>query len=271
MGEQRKWSEFKAVSLALHPLARQAVIASADPACGRWAIGLTKYFAHNDPIGCVHWAFKVSKPFIIASGEYGSIISRGSECLLASLENAQSASLETMESLGWEAWHHRFVTCGGNPLARLLWAAMGAVESLTPGKAASLSNSQMFPSGSDHAEIAKGLAWDGSAMAIQVIAGDHKEIPLLAAQAFTTSVAIADGPKSFSVKSRFEWNWQDINYEIAVMQASSGFYIEFTDRSVSERLYSGPFLRTEDVNDHVDLLRHQPPRIKIIQVFPDGE
>lgn len=260
--------------LALHPLARQAIIASADPACGRWAIGLTKYLVHDNPIGCVHWAFNISKPFINASGEYGGIISRGCECLLASLENAQSANLEAMESLGWEAWHHRFATCGGNPLARLLWAGMGAVESLTPGKAAALSNSRMFPSGADHAEIAKGIkamAWDQSAMAIQVIAGHHKEIPLAVAESFTSSVAFAKGPASFRVESRFEWNWQEINYEIAVLQASNGFYIEFTDRSVSERLYSGPLLSTEDVNDHMELLRHQPPKIKIVQVFPDGE
>jgi hypothetical protein len=261
------------VPLPLHPLARQAIIASADPACGRWAIGMTKYLAHDDPCGCVHWAFNLAKPFIDASGEHGCIISRGCECLLTSLENPQSGNLEEMESLGWEAWHHRFVTRGGNPLARLIWAAMGAVESLNPGKLASISNSQLFPRCSDRAEIAKGikaLAWEQSAMAIEVMAADHKEIPLIAAQAFTTSVAIADGPESFSVKSRFEWNWQDISYEIAVLEASSGFYIEFTDRIVCERLYSGPFLNKTDVNDHIQLLRHQPRRIKIVQISPDA-
>src|SRR5262245_29540620 len=131
-------------SAALHPLARQALIASRSPVCYGWTFGMTKYLAHDDPGQCVEWALDLIQPYLNEPGQYADVVTRSNDFLRGVLINPVAANLEQVGEFGWQAWSHRTVTGGGGPLARLLWAAMGIVELAAPGQAAALSDSRIF-------------------------------------------------------------------------------------------------------------------------------
>jgi hypothetical protein len=244
-------------------------MASTNPACSGWAFGMTKYLAHYDPNACVQWAFEFIRPYLSDSGEYGGVVTRSIQFLRDVLNTPETADLKQMEEFAWEPWNHRSATCGGGPLARLVWAAMGVVELLRPGQAAHLSDSEMFSSGKDHSEIAAGLVWYQSATTIHMIAHDRPEVPEVTAVAFTQKVCFLERPQNCVVESRVEWAWSGIVYEIATLRTPHCFYLQFTDSSVDEKLFSGPFTSMDDVDDHMELLKHAPKTIRFVPVKHD--
>ncbi|GAA4434023.1 hypothetical protein GCM10023155_30770 [Bremerella cremea] len=174
-----------------------------------------------------------------------------------------------MDEFVWEPWNHRSATCGGGALARLIWAAMGVVEQATPGKAALVLGAYMFPQEKNHLEVARVLVWDQSARAIQMIAHDNPEVPQAPTEAFTHKACNPKRPLNCEVESRVEWVWNELVYEVATLRTLEGFYFEFTDSTVDGSMFSGPFASMKDVNDHMDLLRHQPKDIRIMPVEHD--
>lgn len=254
----------------LHPLARQALVASANPACHGWAFGMTKYLAHDDPRGCVQWALNFIRPYLSDESEHGMVVTQSQQFLRDVLDNPLVADLRQMEEFVWNLWNHRSATCGGGPLARLIWAAMGVVEQATPGKAAQLRDTCIFPPEKNHLEIAEGLVWDQSATAIQMLAHDHPEVPQATAEAFTQTVCSSERPQKYEVECRMVWAWKEIFYEIATMRTPEGFYVEFKDFAVGGNVFSGPFASIDDVSDHMELLRHQPRTIQLVPREPGG-
>ena len=251
-------------SHSLHPLARQAVIATADSACCFWALGMTKYLAHDDPKLCVHWALDLILPYLREDGEHGDVVARSIQILRGVLDKPAVAELRQLEVSALDAWHHRSATRGGGPLARLVWAAMGVVEQVAPGQAAQLTNSCALPAGTESADVAEGWVWEQSATAIQMIRHAHPEVPQVTAEAFTRAVCFPERPHHCEQHNRVEWKWHGIMYEIATLRAADSFYFEFTDCTVDGTMYSGPFPSRKDVDEHMELLKHQPMSIRLI-------
>lgn len=227
---------------------------------------MTKYLAFDDPVACVRWAFDFIHPYLNDGGEHGNVVTRSILFLRGVLDDPMEAGLNEMEIFVWEPWNHRSSTCGGGPLARLIWAAMGVVEYARPGQAARLTDAYMFPSEKNHLEIAGRLVWQQSATAIQMIANDHSDVPQAAAVAFTKRVCFLERPPNCNVESRVEWLWNGIVYEIATVRTPEAFYFEFTDRTTDEILFSGPFASVEDADKQMELLGHQPKTIRIVPV-----
>jgi hypothetical protein len=248
-------------SRSLHPLARQALLASGDPACYGWAFGLTKYLADESPAGCVEWAFDFIQPYLSESGEHSEVLTRGIQFLQHVLAEPAAVDLRELEAFPWEAWDHRTVTRGGRPLARLIWAATGVVALAQPGRVAEMHASRILPTGKNCGEIAYGRVWEQSAMAIQMVADDHPEVPKKLAEAFTRRVCFSDRPSDCQVQGRFDWSCEESVYEVVVLRASDAFYFEFIDHQGEGPLYSGPFCTETDMEKHKELLRHRPKRV----------
>lgn len=247
-------------SRSLHPLARQALVASGDPARYGWAFGLTKYLAHESPAECVEWAFDFIRPYLSESGQHGEVLARGIEFLHHVLADPAAVDLRELEAFPWEAWDHRTVTHGGGTLARLIWAAMGVVALAQPDRVFE-HESQILPTGKNRREIAYARVWEQSAMAIQMVADDHPEVPAKLAEAFTRRVCFEDRPSDCHVEGRFEWACGESVYDVVVLRASGAFYFEFIDHQGEGALYSGPFSSAADLTRHKDLLKHQPKRV----------
>ena len=258
-------------SISLHPLARQSLVASTIPACTGWAFGMMKYLAHEDPRECVNWAFEIVRPYLDDNCKHSSVFARSRQHLRDVLDDPVAADLKQMEEFVWEPWNHYSPPCNGRPMARLIWAAMGVVVIATPGKASQLSESRMFPRDEDHNEIAKRLVWDQSATAIHMIAHDQPDVLQATAEVFTKTVCFSERPGNSDIESRVEWSWNEIIYEIGTLRrASNEFYFEFTDRTVDEKLFSGPFSSMGDVDDHMELLKHQPKKVRLVPKEPRG-
>ncbi len=114
-------------STSLHPLARQAIVLSSRTDCYGWAFGLTKYFAYRDPLGCVRWTLDFVMRHVQTTGEYADTLHRSVRFLEGVLAEPNRASLPEMDEFAWLPWSHRWAIKGAGPLARLIWAAMGAV------------------------------------------------------------------------------------------------------------------------------------------------
>lgn len=242
----------------LHPLARQAVVASSNPACTNWAHGITKYLAHDDSTLCIRWATDIVRPYLATTPEQRDILSRGIKALDSVVANPEASDLEQLEVLAWESWYQRAVI-----LARLMWASMGVVELAMPGRASTLAASRILPPQTDHEEIASGLVWDQSAIAIQVSALENAGIPEKVAQSFTQAVCFSKKPVNCDIQGRVVWSWNGIAYEVAVLKAPGAYYFEFTDETTEGVLYSGPFSDMSDVDAHLELLKHSPKTIRL--------
>ncbi|MBN1912458.1 MAG: hypothetical protein JW818_22240 [Pirellulales bacterium] len=97
---------------ALHPLARQALVASTIPACSGWAFGLTKYLAHGNPADCVLWIFDFIRPYLSDQGEYGHVVTKAIELLDGVLADPKVADIRSLEEQVVEPWNHRHCTKG---------------------------------------------------------------------------------------------------------------------------------------------------------------
>lgn len=121
-------------STSLHPLARQAIVLSSRTDCYGWAFGLTKYLCYRDPFGCVRWTLDFVMPHVQTTSEYAEAVPRSVRFLEGVLAEPCRASLQEMDQFAWLPWSHRWGIKGAGPLARLVWAAMGAVLLAQPGE-----------------------------------------------------------------------------------------------------------------------------------------
>ena len=254
-------------SSSLHPLARQAIILSGRSDSYGWAFGLTKYLAYGDPLGCVRWTLD----FVMArnhdTAEYADVVRRAVELLGEVLAEPSKASLTEMEQFVWLPWSCRFGTKRAGPLARLIWAAMGAVELSRPRAASASELPGLFHSDEDPKTLAEKVVHDQCATAIHMLANDDPDIPAAAAKVFTMTVCRAEAPAAPTVLRRFEWSWQGLSFDIAVLHSDDdAFYLQFIDRQGEEPLYAGPFPAMGEVDGRLDLLKHQPVSIRFKRI-----
>jgi len=207
-------------------------------------------------------------PHAQATGEHADVIRRSIELLEGVLSKPGSASLQAMDEFVWLPWSRRGAVRGAGPLARLVWAAMGAVVVALPGNPSSSELPGLFRAAEDPKTSAGKIVWDQCATAIQMLAYDDPGIPVAVSTAFTMSVCHTTPPSRFTIIRRLEWAWQGLSFEVAVLGDNAGaLHLEFIDRQGKEPLYSGPFARMCEVDDRLSLLKHQPVSIRFERIL----
>lgn len=157
---------------SLHPLARQAIVLSSRTDCYGWAFGLTKYLAFRDPIGCVRWTLNFVMPHVQDTGEYADVNRRSVRFLNGVLTEPSRASLHEMDEFVWLPWNHRAAIKGAGPLARLVWAAMGAVLLTQPDNPPSSELPSLFLGDEGPRTLAEKAVWSQCATAIHLLGDD---------------------------------------------------------------------------------------------------
>lgn len=249
-------------STSLHPLARQALWVAATPPRYGWAFGMAKYLAHDDPTACIRWTLSFIAPYFNQSNEQEGIVTRSIEVLDQVLTDPASANVKQLEEFVWTPWSHRSITRGGGPLARLIWAAIEVVKMSAPRQEPPSRNA----SSGDNVDMRSDLIWEQTATAIQTLAYNSPEIPQEMAKSFTSTACFLERPPNCGRLRRFEWEWCNLKYEIAILRALGSLFVEFTDLAGVEPLYSGPFSTMREVEECLKLLKHQPKTIHLVPV-----
>lgn len=251
----------------LHPLARQAVAISATEGAHSWAWGLTKYLAHYDPFDCVAWTLKQLVPFESASEEHNEVMRHSRSVLVGAIADHDSAMCKVIEDTAWQPWCLRGSVAMGNPLARLMWAVMGAVELVRPGWLADSDRFGQCDGNTSLRDTAIQLVWQQCATALHLIHSDFPGASLRIAHSFTEKVTHLTCPSEASCVQQYSWSWEHIEYNISVLQNSEdAYYIEFNDRAVSQTAYAGPFSSLQAVEIDSGLLMYQPKKLVITRI-----
>ena len=110
----------------------------------------------------------------------------------------------------------------------------------------------LFHSDEDPKALAEKVVHDQCATAIHMLAHDDPEIPAAVAKVFTMTVCRAAPPAAPTVLRRFEWLWQGLSFDIAVLRGgNAAFYLQFIDRQGEEPLTparSPPWARSMTVS-----------------------
>lgn len=255
-------------STSLHPLARQAIVLSSRTDCYGWAFGLTKYLSYHDPSGCVRWTLDFVMPHVQMTGEYAEATHRSVGFLEGVLAEPSRASLHEMDQFAWLPWSHRWAIKGAGPLARLIWAAMGAVLLSQPGEPTTSDLPDLFHADDAPRSVAKKAVWNQCATAIHMLGDDTPAIPMEAAAMFTKRVCHNTPPINSTIMRRLEWAWEGLSFEVAVLQGTEdAFHLQYHDRLGEEPLYSSPFSIMKEVDERLDLLKHGPLTIRLQRIL----
>lgn len=253
---------------SLHPLARQAIVLSSRTDCYGWAFGLTKYLAFRDPIGCVRWTLNFVMPHVQDTGEYADVNRRSVRFLNGVLTEPSRASLHEMDEFVWLPWNHRAAIKGAGPLARLVWAAMGAVLLTQPDNPPSSELPSLFLGDEGPRTLAEKAVWSQCATAIHLLGDDSPEIPKTVAAAFTRSICHTTPPPNFMVMRQLEWAWEELAFEVAVLHETDGaFYLQYNDRLGDDPLFSGPLSSMKEVEERLDLLKNGPISVRLKRIL----
>lgn len=145
------------------------------------------------------------------------------------------------------------------PVARLIWAMAEAKREAT-GDATS------ERSGTQRPLARECVVGQQCGMAIQMVANNRAEIVEAVARDFTSTVCYVDEPPGVTVFQRLQWAWQDIRYEIGVLQdGASAAYFKFQSFEIDEPLYSGPFA-IDELDDRFELLAYAPRTVRLVRV-----
>jgi len=241
----------------LHPLARQAIVLSSKADCSGWAFGLTKYLAFRDPLGCLRWTLDFVMPHVQATGN--DVAQRTVGLLEGVLAEPNQVSLHEMDEFVWIPWAHRLAVKGAGPLARLVWAAMGAVVLAQHGNPPSSELPSLFHGEEGPKTKAEGVVWDQCATAIQMLGYDNPTIPMEVAAFFTKSVCRTTPPAEFTVLRNLKGAGDRLAFEIAILQDNDGaFHLRYDNA-----LFSGPFASMTEVEERIELLKHKPTFIRL--------
>ncbi len=236
--------------------------------CYGWAFGLAKYLAFRDPLGCVRWTLDFVKPHVQTTGEYADAVHRSIGFLEGVLTGPNRASLQEMDEFAWLPWSHRWAIKGAGPLARLIWAAMGAVLFAQPNEPTKSELPSLFHADDGPRTVAEKMVWDQCATAIHILGHDNPAIPSEVAAAFTKRACHTTPPAIGTIMRRLEWAWESLVFEVAVVKdTEDAFHLQYNDCQGEEPLFSGPFSTMTEIDDRLDLLKHGPITIRLERIL----
>jgi hypothetical protein len=202
------------------------------------------------------------------TGEYADAVHRSVRFLEGVLAEPNRASLQEMDEFAWLPWSHRWAIRGAGPLARLVWAAMGAVFFGQPNEATKGDLPSLFHADGGPRTVAEKVIWEQTATAIHMLGDDNPQIPSDVAASFTKRVCHTTPPANGTIMRRLEWAWEGLVFEVAVVQdTEDAFHLQYNDRQGEEPLFSGPFSTMKEVEERLDLLKHGPITIRLERIL----
>src|SRR5947209_12638113 len=105
-------------------------------------------------------------PHVERTGEYADTVNRSLRLLQGVIAAPDRASLHEMDEFAGLPWSHRWSIKGAGPLARLVWAAMGALLLTQSGEAAVSDLPSLFQTEEGPKAAAERTVWEQCATAV---------------------------------------------------------------------------------------------------------